>query len=774
LSLTSPIWLDPLPIEIPEEISQSIDGHPVLLEALVRRGIHTAEAAQAFLDPGSYSPASPQALPDLERAVERIEKAIQNDEIIGVWGDFDADGQTSTALLTDALQRLGARTTFYIPLRATESHGIKLPGLSKFLDQGVNLLLTCDTGVSEYESVQYAAERNVDTIITDHHTLPEELPEAYAVINSQRMPEGHPLHPLCGVGVAYKLIEALFQRSGLPGAAEAYLDLVALGTIADVAPLIGDNRYMVQKGIALIRQETRLALTTLLEIANVDPRNLTEETLGFVLAPRLNAMGRLSDANSMISFLNTSDLGKARVMATQLEALNSRRKLLSDQVFQAANSQVLNDSSLLEDPILVLSHPAWPGGIVGIVANRLAVRYNRPVLLLTTPPGEIGRGSARSIQGINITQAFDNSKHLLKSFGGHAMAAGVAIEIGNIPKLRRSLSKFISALPVVEIHPVSTRIDAHLPLSEATLELADELDQLAPFGAGNPQITFAAHNLSLKSNSVLGKNNEGLQLIVEDEAGNPYKVIWWRGSDYSLPEGKFDLAYTFRANSYRAEKRLQLLWQSARQQELIDIITPPPTLQIIDCRHIIEPQTEMTQICAKGDTILWAEGEIEPGFIAVDRNHLEPASQLIIWSIPPGPAEIRSVIQHVNPQVIYLFALRCANDQYEEFLRQLGGMIKYAQSRKRGWTSLSTLAAALGHRETTIMLGIQWLLHNGNIQQVDKNDTRIQLIPGGEKNIQQLRIVDTALKEALCETKAFRSFLSQVDARWILGGIDGD
>ena len=283
-------------------------------------------------------------------------------------------------------------------------------------------------------------------VITDHHELPERLPDAVAVVDPRRLPEDHPLHHLPGVGVAYKLAEALYAQAGRSEDAEPLLDLVALGIVADVATQVGDTRYLLQRGLEVLRRTERLGLRELMATAGLDPAGLSEEHIGFILGPRLNAVGRLADARAGVELLTTTDLSRARILANHLETLNAKRRLQTSQVYEAAVSQIQRDPMLLQDAALVLSHPTWPAGIIGIVASRLVEEYGRPVVLLSTPPDGTARGSARSVDGCNITEAIASQSELLTSYGGHPMAAGLALAPENIPAFRRGLARAVAAM----------------------------------------------------------------------------------------------------------------------------------------------------------------------------------------------------------------------------------------------------------------------------------------------------------------------------------------
>ena len=489
-------WLDPPHVDASP--LSALDLPLLLKQTLIRRGIVTLASARAFLHP-EETPSTP--FPDIGNAVEIINQSIQRKDRICVWGDFDVDGQTSTALLVQTLQSLGADVVYYIPIRGKESHGVHIESLAPIIDNGIKLLITCDTGITAHEAVDYANSRNVDVVITDHHDLGETLPNAKAIINPKLLPQEHPLKHLAGVGVAYKLSEALLRSNDFSRyrpttevvtTSGDLLDLVALGLIADVALLKGETRTLAQKGIRQLRKTNRIGLKVMAELSNTNLESLTEETIGFTFAPRLNALGRLSDANPAVELLTTNNPARARVLAAQIEGLNAQRRLLTSQVTEAAEAQLREHPELLNEPAIVLSHPNWPGGVVGIVANRLVDRYHKPALLLTESDDGILRGSARSIEGLHITEAISSQKESLLNFGGHPMAAGLSLQKENLPSFRRGLGRAIEKQlgEIIREEP-TLQIDAWLGLDEINLELANAIEMLAPFGAGNPKLTFA-------------------------------------------------------------------------------------------------------------------------------------------------------------------------------------------------------------------------------------------------------------------------------------------
>ena len=763
-------WIEPGPLEPLDWALEVAGGQLLIAQTLIRRGLSSRQEAMAFLFPSAYSPADAFELPDMELAVLRIERALVQRERIGVWGDFDVDGQSATALLVSALRRLNADVVYYIPVRARESHGIQLASLQTFLRQGIQLLLTCDTGITAHESIDYAQNEGVDVIVTDHHTLPEALPSAHAVVNSQRVNPHHPLYTLCGVGTAFKLIEALFTRAGLSRELPQYTDLAALGSVADLALLRGETRYLVQRGLEQMRTAIRPALHAMLAQANVDGSYLSASHIGFVLGPRLNAVGRLEDANPMVDFLTSSDLALVNVTAARLEGLNSRRKLLTDQVFQAARAEVERNPSLLREPSLVLAHPKWPAGVIGIVAHRLVELYHRPAILFSAPEGQLARGSARSMEGINITEAIAACSDLVAGFGGHRMAAGLGVRPENLAAFQRQLNRAILVQTGGE--PVFRQlvVDAFLELPEIDLPLVEALEQLAPFGAGNPPLTFATRNLRIASETTVGRTGEHVQLIVEAPDGATRRVIWWQGGGSPRPEGPFDLAYTLSASNYRGQPQVQMEWLHARpveRQKPIEIQSPGRTYQIEDLRDATDPEKALNDVMQRHEAVVWAEGS-EARDKGSGRHQLSPAAELVIFTSPPGPAELAAALSTVHPEKVTLLASLPFDDTPETFLRRLAGLTAFAIHRREGRTDLASLAAATAQRETTVRAGLDWLAARGDITCQFSGANQVQIASGGEADTAAGLAAMRRVVILLDETVAYRAYYRRADANWLL------
>lgn len=743
-------WLDPQPVEIPSSFSDL--KLPLLIqEALLRRGINSPAEAEAFLYPEKN--ASSQ-FPNIESAVDIINHHIKQKNLICVWGDFDVDGQTSTALLVQTLQALQANVISYVPIRGKESHGVHIESLTRIIDSDAKLILTCDTGITAHEAIDFANAHNVDVVVTDHHDVGETLPNAKAIINPKLLPDNHPLKTLAGVGVAYKVAEALL-RDHHPEEIEDLLDLVALGLIADVALLKDETRALAKKGIKQLQNTNRLGLKTIAELSNTKLETLNEETIGFTFAPRLNALGRLGDANPAVELLTTKNLARARVLATQIEGLNAQRRLLTSQVYQSAEAQLKENPKLLDEPAIVLSHPSWAGGVVGIVANKLVERYHKPAILLNESEDGILRGSARSIEGLHITDAIATQKDILFGFGGHPMAAGLSLKKDDLPQFRKGLGKAIEKqLGDIVYEEPTLQIDAWLDLSQINLELADTLEILAPFGAGNPELTLATKNVILKSKTEIGKTKEHLRINVEDERGNTQSLLFWGGAGTDLPENgsKIDIAYSLRASSYRGQKQATLQFQDFRIVEEAPVKVRESGFAIQDLR--------LKTLDLPPSTLTWAEGADKPK--GKSRFELTQSDEFAIYTTPPSPAELRKVLDIVKPKTIYVYGVLPSEEKPDEFLQRLAGLCKFALNKKAGKTTIQELASAMASREIAIEIGLQWISASGGLSvTVDEGQVTLSN-EKREKNPYLQAELFTALRGVLNEIVAYRKYFATV------------
>lgn len=537
---------------------------PIVARVLYARHLDDPAAVETFLDPGGVSLQSPDALPDLAPAVTRITQAIGHGEPIAVYGDYDCDGVTATTLLVSALRRMGASVQPYIPDRFKEAYGLNKPALKALHDEGIGLVVTVDCGVRSRDEIAYANELGLEVVVTDHHSAPELLPPAVAVVDAKRQDAECSFRDLAGVGVAYSLVRALCDALGAAAncSPEDYLDLVALGTVADIVPLLDDNRALVHLGMERLRDGGRVGIQALMESADVNAESLDSEDIAFRLAPRLNAAGRLAHARLAYRLLSTDTLLEARQLAAQLEQINSERQSLLRRQVREAKERLGGDEA---EDLLFVADADYHTGIVGLIASRLSEEFYRPALVMQR--GErLTRGSARSIDEFHITHALDHCADLLTRYGGHAGAAGFELPTERLPAFRERLLDYTQArLDPRELHRVR-RVDAILGLEALDMATPRALAMLEPFGEGNDAPSFASLGLKLLSIRQVGREGSHLQLVVA-EGQRSLRCIAFRQGHLAeeLRSGDLvDLIYRPSLNTYRGRTSLQLVVEALR------------------------------------------------------------------------------------------------------------------------------------------------------------------------------------------------------------------
>ncbi len=753
---------------VPEDLENQFPNQ-YIQQRLLQNNLNDTQSARAFIDPSLYHPTPPDQIPDLQKAAERIVAAISQKQKIGIWGDFDVDGQTSTTLLVEGLRILGCDPRYHIPDRQKESHGIKIPYLEKFIQDPLQLLITCDTGIGEFDAIQMANENGIDTIISDHHSLPPTLPDAYAVVNPQRLPEEHPLRELAGVGVAYKLMEAVFHLCGEENKLEGLLDLVALGTIADVARLNPENHHMVQKGMKVLREANRLLLREIFQIKKINPENLNEEQLSFYIAPLLNAIGRLDNASPVVEQMLSSNLQEVRVFVNILDNLNERRKLLTEQIFSAALIEIDKKTENSEKPALVLYHPEWFPGVLGIVASRLVEMFQKPVILLAGDQAEDIKGSGRSSEGINLVAAIRECSRYLTHFGGHAMAAGLSLPFANLDGFKTGFYQSILAqLKTTEVSK-AIMIDGFLEFEQITADLARELAILAPFGPGNPPFTFASRNVAIQQLKKFGKMGKHARLVTENSKQTPLEFLWWQAGDKKLPDEKVDIAYKLSLTTFRNVESVQIevLTMRLAEEEQQVIRTKAARLEIIDLRNeAFDLEIVLNRF---PDVLVWEEGLGNKVPNSVNRLEIHPASSLFVHSSPPNLLELARVWKVANPTTLILASVVPPTDSINRLLQIIIGMAKYGIEERNGNFDLQRAAAKTGQRTATIHASLQYLSARGVIRFSEHPDAGITISFPGKPDPLRQPLAEELLRFHLRETAAFRKMYQKIDSQLLLG-----
>ncbi|MDA8441684.1 MAG: single-stranded-DNA-specific exonuclease RecJ [Peptococcaceae bacterium] len=500
--------------QLAHEFTTSLGVSETVARILCNRGLKSVAEVREFLACELQGVPDPFLLKGMDRAVKRILQGIEAGEKIMVYGDYDVDGVTSTALLLDTLEILGADADFYIPDRHDEGYGLNQEAISKIFAAGYTLVISVDCGISAVAEAEFAAKIGLELIITDHHEPPENLPVAFAVINPKQAKCPYPFKDLAGVGVAFKLAQALFHVGlGSMQAAMELLDLFTLGTIADMVPLQGENRTLVKHGLISLGQTDRIGIRALLEVAGLQDKEIGAGQVGFGLAPRINATGRIGDASLAVQLMRTDDELRARDMAAYLDSENQARQEIEANILAEA-LQMLQEFDSDADRVIVLASANWHAGVIGIVASRLVEKFYRPVLLIAIE-GSDGKGSARSVPGFNLHAALTTCSDLLLKFGGHKQAAGLSLAIDNIAPLRKRLNE-LACLEDAQIFIPKLKIDARISLAEVTKDLVDEIQALGPFGIGNAGPVLMADKLDLLDARTVGRDKTHLKVRLQD------------------------------------------------------------------------------------------------------------------------------------------------------------------------------------------------------------------------------------------------------------------
>lgn len=564
----------------PPSFLDNTPEHRLLVQVLYNRGVTTPEAVRAFLTHDDAVQENPYKLKDMAEAVTRIVRAIERSETICVYGDFDADGVTSTALLVTALQAAGGRVGPYIPDRVDEGYGLNLEAIERIAQQA-KLIVTVDCGMRSVAEVQLANQLGIDVIITDHHSVGPELPPALAVINPRRKDCPSNFSRLAGVGVAYRLAQAVLravaQKRGSKLTEEAaheveasLLDLVAIGTVADIMPLLGENRSLVQRGLARLNQTQRVGLAELFARADLTPGHIDATAIGFRIAPRINAAGRLAHAKLAYQLLRTTDTVQAYSLTSELEALNQERRSLTESAQTEAETQIAAQVGA-DTPLYVVHSPSFRAGIVGLVAGRLTERFYRPALVIEEGPTE-SRGSARSIPEFDISAALDEVRALLVRHGGHSRAAGFTVATDKLPAFKAALHEV--AQRELSIRPSlrpSLTIDAAIELADATWAVQEQFTRLEPTGQENPMPILLARGVRVREARPIGNQKQHLRLVLDGGANTTVVdgVAFQQGAwATELGEGsRMDIAFQLEINEWQGRRRLQLNIQDMRGHE---------------------------------------------------------------------------------------------------------------------------------------------------------------------------------------------------------------
>lgn len=542
-----------------QKLAVDLEVPPSIARILLNRGLSDKPSIEKFFSPSTQDTCDPFLMADMTRAVERLGQAILQREKVLIFGDYDVDGTTATALLYLVFHEIGLETAFYIPDREREGYGLSRLGIDYAVKIGVTLIITCDCGINAFDTIEYANANQIDVIVTDHHEPAEKLPAALAILDPKREDDHYPFKELCGVGVAFKFLQGFHSANNLPTInLYRHLDLVAIGTAADIVPILGENRILVAKGLEYLAGSQKIGLQALLKTSGFDNKTMNVVNIVFGLAPRLNAAGRLGEAARAVHLLTSFNREEAFDLANLLEQENRNRQSIERDTIDSAILQLNATHDLDSDKILILSGTNWHHGVIGIVASKLKELYNRPVVMISFQNG-IGKGSARSIPGFDLYNAFNTCADLLENFGGHKMAAGLTILIESLPELTKRLKKIAAEQIDDQMLNPGLQIESEIDFKDINVQTLTFLRKMAPYGPGNMRPVFCTRNVTISGMPrIIGENH--LKFKAAQSRSVLSSIGWKMGSYYEMliSNRPLDLAFVIDENEWNGYKEIQL------------------------------------------------------------------------------------------------------------------------------------------------------------------------------------------------------------------------
>lgn len=547
-----------------DELTEKLKINPILVELLYKRGIYTVEEAKKFLNPSLEDLHDPFLLPDMDKAIRRIEKALGNKERILIYGDYDVDGTTAVALVYKFLRKITSNIDYYIPDRDDEGSGISTQGVDYAVETGVKLIIALDCGIKAMQKVAYAKEHGIDFIICDHHIPDEELPDAVAVIDAKRSDSAYPYSELSGCGVGFKLVHAFSIQNNYPfSEIESLLDLVAVSIAADIVPITGENRILMHFGLKQLNSNPSFGLRGIIDICGINKKEISVNDITFKIGPRINASGRMMNGKEAVDLMLANNITQARIKAKNIDKYNENRRQLDKRTTEEAIDFIENNLNISEQKVVVLYNELWHKGIIGIVASRITERYNRPAIILTKS-GDMISGSARSVKGFDVLNAIEACKDILEDFGGHTHAAGLTLKEENYEEFKRrfqSISSF--EMDESDMEP-QLSIDAEISFSDITKDLVRDLELFSPFGPENENPIFITKDvLDSGGSKLVGKGFRHIKFeLTDDTIADPMQGIAFNADEHfkSIKSKEpFDICYTIEENRHGSVSFTQLM-----------------------------------------------------------------------------------------------------------------------------------------------------------------------------------------------------------------------
>ena len=762
---------------------------------LISRGIKTDEEIKEFLNPLEMTITSPDVFTDMQKTIERLSRAIENNETIIIYGDFDADGVTSTSVLYKTLKFLGANVHYFIPDRENEGHGFDKKALIKLMTTvKPKVIISVDCGISDVDAVKFINSfKIIDVIITDHHEAPEILPEAYAIINPKSpgaldenltAKQLEHLTYLAGCGVAFKVAQALLTKYGKVEFVYEILPFVAVGTVADVVPLLGENRYFVTKGLELISRGKHNGLKRLLESAGYDiTKGVTSENIAFGIAPRINASGRLDTVDAALKVLISENPQEVEMAVTTLNELNKVRQTLCAEVFEQADKMIQKEGN--KNSAIVLFSEAWHIGIIGIVASKLVEKYYKPVFLMSyVKEKDQYRCSARSIEGVPLYDVIAANSDLFDGFGGHKLAAGLSFTGEKTPFeiVKKALNETVREYTSTKELKPFIKIDLIVDPKDVTTDLVEEISQLEPFGASNPSPVFAINNLKVTQKRLMGSDNSHLRLNVTSGA-DEFTAIWWKRGDAGLSSGdSLDIAFHPQINEFNGNVSVQLIIDDVHSDALKEEeITPQSTYKIYDNRTKtgILPNVNDYIKNSKLNIKVFAESKYILDTIksypeitskTFTRQDIPTCDVVMFFDYPADKQTLDLILDKAQPKGVHFMNYEPKILDEQEFLKIFTGMLKFAAHNNGGKVELVRCASFLGKSLKIFEMLLSLFEEVGFIKILEKNSAFYMIEFMGVDDISKVLHCEkySQIFELIIECEQFQKSLLEDDLGQIL------
>lgn len=743
-------------VELPQEVLDACGGDELVARIFYNRGYKNPETIKQMLNPEFYEPTKPNEFSDMPKAVDRIFRAIDNGEKICVYGDYDVDGVTSTVTLVECLSFFTQKVVYHVPDRFTEGYGMNEKVVRKLFRDGVSLIITCDCGISNIKEITLAKELGMDVVLTDHHTVPDELPPADAILNPKLLEEGHRARNISGCGMVYFLCLALLEKKSLLGRAEKFLDMLALSLIADVVSLNGENRYLLQKALPALFNTERIGLRQLIEIAERNGKLENEEDVAFQIAPRINAAGRMETARLPVELFLCRDFEKARIMAEKIDSLNMERKRVQQTIVDEAVEMV--ETRKKNKTILVLYKEYWHHGIIGIAAGRICELYRKPSILFSLKEdGVTAVGSARSIEEINIYELIKECSGKLLKFGGHSQAAGLSIK-------KDDIEDFISRIELEAENRyfikdmINVNADMELKIENIDEEFYSRIQSAGPYGEGFHAPCFCIRNVTVLSDRMTEKKHH--IMVIEDQNGNRIPAVKWFGEDESFEGRNFDITFKVSRNNYNKDAGIQLTLEYMFE-------TFGESRKLFEGEILDERKTSIENLLKKyPNAQIFYEGlqAACPIENTVDRFSVKSCGELIFLSTPSNTDIFKETIALANPKKVIINFGVLPNYTFKGFVLNLLGLIKHIINKRNGRAYIDELSMKLCVEENIVKAGLKYLGSSGMLNYTLSDDEqKVYLSEGKGVADKSTFMAKKNLADALAEKNAYQQFILKME-----------